>query len=155
MKSGLVSMAINCASGASRSRTGRQNVPAPGPYSTNNLVFAQSTGPSILRISRSDECTIDPTITGCLRNPWKNMLQGDETPAARRARRRAAAVVELVIGILTLVLRSGHTLRAAPSQRTGAQDGCADAANNGLARPCKAPKRNWMHDHAGQIAVIF
>src|SRR3546814_8820779 len=100
MKSGLVSIAMNCASGAIRSRIERQKVPTPGPYSTNNLVFAQSTGPSILRISRSEDGTIEPTITGCLTKPWKNMHQGEGTPAARRSRLRVAAVVELVIDIL-------------------------------------------------------
>src|SRR3546814_15993501 len=103
MKSGLVSIAMNCASGAIRSRIERQKVPTPGPYSTNNLVFAQSTGPSILRISRSEDGTIEPTITGCLLKPWKNMPQGEGTPAARRSRLRVAAVVELVIDILTLM----------------------------------------------------
>src|SRR3546814_2243249 len=109
MKSGLVSIAMNCASGAIRSRIERQKVPTPGPYSTNNLVFAQSTGPSILRISRSEDGTIEPTITGCLRKPWKNMPQEEGTPAARRSRLRVAAVVELVIDILTLMLSQRNT----------------------------------------------
>src|SRR3546814_6523271 len=75
MKSGLVSIAMNCASGAIRSRIERQKVPTPGPYSTNNLVFAQSTGPSILRISRSEDGTIEPTITGCRSEEHTSELQ--------------------------------------------------------------------------------
>ena len=85
MKSALVSIAISIASGAIRSRIGRQKVPTPGPYSTNSLQLAQSTGPSILRISLSDDGTIDPTITGCLKKPCRNIPQGLGTPAARDA----------------------------------------------------------------------
>jgi hypothetical protein len=73
MKSGLVSIAISVASGASRSRIGLQKVPTPGPYSTKTLVRCQSTRPSILSISRADEGMIEPTITGCFRKPRKNI----------------------------------------------------------------------------------
>src|SRR3546814_20656525 len=79
VKCGLVAIVVNGASGAIRSRIERKKVPTPGLYSTNNLVFGQSTGPSILRISRSEDGTIEPTITGCLRKPWKNMPQGEGT----------------------------------------------------------------------------
>ena len=92
MKSGLVSIAISIASGAIFSRIGRQKVPTPGPYSTNSLVFAQSTGPSILAISRSDDGMIEPTITGCFRKPEKNICHGLGTPAALRRLRRMALV---------------------------------------------------------------
>src|SRR3982750_372884 len=97
MKSGLVSIAIYFASGASRSSTCGQKVPTPGPYSTNSFVFSQSTGPSILRISLPDEGTTEPTITGCLMKPLMNIPQGEGTPAAARRRGRAA-VVETVTG---------------------------------------------------------
>ncbi|VVT07214.1 hypothetical protein SPHINGO391_390025 [Sphingomonas aurantiaca] len=101
MNSGLVSITTSLASGAIRSRIGRQKVPTPGPYSTNSLQFAQSTGSSILRISLSDEGTIDPTMTGCFRNPEKNICHGDGTPAGR-LRARRVAVVELGIAFLTV-----------------------------------------------------
>src|SRR3546814_863583 len=51
MKSSVVSIAISVASPGRCSRTGRQKVPTPGPYSTNSLVFFQSTGRSMWRIS--------------------------------------------------------------------------------------------------------
>ncbi|VXC72946.1 hypothetical protein SPHINGOT1_130157 [Sphingomonas sp. T1] len=101
MKSGLVSITISVASGAMRSRIGRQKVPTPGPYSTNTLVLSQSTRPSILRISLSDDGTIEPTMTGCFRNSVKNICHGEGTPAGR-VRARRAAVVGLGIVFLTI-----------------------------------------------------
>src|SRR3569832_2315310 len=92
MNAGFVSIATCFASGAMRSRIGRQKVPTPGPYSTNSLVLAQSTGASILRINTPDEGTTEPTITGCLKNPRRNLPQGEGTPAAARRCRLAAAV---------------------------------------------------------------
>ena len=68
-------------------------MPTPGPYSTNNRQFAQSTGSSILRISLPEEGTTEPTITGCFRKPEKNIPQGEGTPSARGLERRAVAVV--------------------------------------------------------------
>src|SRR6478736_3279153 len=59
-----------------RSRIAWQKVPTPGPYSTNNLVFAQSVRDSMLRISLPDDGMIDPTITGWRRNSLKNIVFG-------------------------------------------------------------------------------
>ena len=72
MKSGLVSIVTRVASGPSWSRTGRVKVPTPGPYSTNSLVLAQSTGASIFSISTLLDGMIEPTITGFFRNPRRN-----------------------------------------------------------------------------------
>ncbi|BCA63148.1 hypothetical protein HMP09_2382 [Sphingomonas sp. HMP9] len=44
---------------------------------------------------------MDPTITGCFRNPEKNICHGDGTPAGR-LRARRVAVVELGIAFLTV-----------------------------------------------------
>src|SRR4029079_1190938 len=76
------------ASGASRSRTGRVKVPTPGPYSTNSLVLAQSTGSSILSISTRLDGMTEPPITGFLRKPRRNCHFGlGERRSERRARR--------------------------------------------------------------------
>jgi len=42
---------------------------------------------------------IEPTITGCFKNPWKNLATGLGTPAGRELRR--AAVVGLGIVFLS------------------------------------------------------
>ena len=63
-------------------------VPTPGPYSTNSLQFAQSTGASILSIVAFDEGMIEPTITGCLMKPLRKCQSGP--PPAARAKRRSA-----------------------------------------------------------------
>src|SRR3546814_9149343 len=76
MKSSLVSIAISVASPGRCSRMGRQKVPTPGPYSTNNFVVFQSTGRSMWRIRVGDDGTIDPTMTGCLMKPRTNMPHG-------------------------------------------------------------------------------
>ena len=63
-------------------------VPTPGPYSTNSLVFAQSTGLSMRSISVREEGMIEPTMTGRLRKPLKNIAIG---PGAPRLRSRSAS----------------------------------------------------------------
>src|SRR5437763_7322849 len=89
VKWGLVSIVTSFASGASRSRIGFVNVPTPGPYSTNSLVFAQSTGPSILSISTRLDGMIEPTITGFLMKPRRNCQcgLGDRRSRLRWSRR--------------------------------------------------------------------
>ena len=84
MKSGLVSIAISLASGASRSRIGRVKVPTPGPYSTNNLAADQSTGFSILSIRIRLDGMTDPTITGCLRKPAQELPASGSCARGRR-----------------------------------------------------------------------
>src|SRR3546814_19766114 len=94
MKSSLVSIAISVASPDMRSRTGRQKVPTPGPYSTNSLLFFQSTGRSMWRISVGDDGTIDPTMTGCLIKPRTNMPHGPKKRLRpTRSRRTSGAFV--------------------------------------------------------------
>ena len=64
-------------------------VPTPGPYSTNSLVFAQSTGSSILSMSTRLDGMIEPTITGFLMKPRRNCHCGlGERRSRRRWRRR-------------------------------------------------------------------
>src|SRR5215204_2529658 len=89
MNSGLVSIAINMASGFSRARIGLVNVPTPGPYSTNSLADDQSTGFSILSISTRLDGMTEPTMTGCRRKPLKNCQRGllRCRPARRPSRR--------------------------------------------------------------------
>src|ERR1700712_5688525 len=76
---------MRVASGAIRRSTCSVKVPTPGPYSTNNLQFAQSTGASILSITALDDGMIEPTITGCLMKPFRKCHSGP--PAAPRANR--------------------------------------------------------------------
>src|SRR6218665_1892509 len=85
MKSGLVSIAIRVASGAMRRRQCSVKVPTPGPYSTNNLQLAQSTGASILSIVARDEGMMEPTITGGLMKPRRKCQRG--LPLPLRAKR--------------------------------------------------------------------
>jgi hypothetical protein len=73
---GLVSIVTSFASGPSLSRIGRVKVPTPGPYSTNSLVFAQSTGLEHLVDQDRLDGMIDPTITGFLRKPRRNCQRG-------------------------------------------------------------------------------
>ena len=80
MKSGLVSITISMPSRRSRSSTGRQKVPTPGPYSTNSRHSSHFTGASILAIVKRDEGMIEPTITGCSRNPSKKTPHGPRKP---------------------------------------------------------------------------
>src|SRR3546814_9286669 len=84
MKSSLVSIAISVASPGRCSRTGRQKVPTPGPYSTNSFVFFQSTGRSMWRISVGEEGTIDPTMTGCLMKPRRSEEHTSELQSLMR-----------------------------------------------------------------------
>src|SRR3569623_605001 len=58
-------------------------VPTPGPYSTNSLVFAQSTRFNMVFCSDLDDAITDPTITGCLRKPLRNIAQGEGSLRAR------------------------------------------------------------------------
>src|SRR3990170_2623283 len=89
VNSGLVSIVSKVASGPRFSRIGRVKVPTPGPYSTNTLVSAQSTGASILSIRIRDEGMTDPTITGFFRKPRRNCQRGlAPRCAARRTNRR-------------------------------------------------------------------
>ena len=69
--------------GFSRSSTGRQNVPTPGPYSTNRSHSSHLTGASIFLIVMSDDGMIEPTITGCFRKPLKNTPQGPRRRSTR------------------------------------------------------------------------
>ena len=71
MKSGLVSMTISVPSRRSLSRTGRQKVPTPGPYSTNSSHAPQSTGPSILATVKRDDGMIEPTMRSSSTKPRK------------------------------------------------------------------------------------
>src|SRR5437868_12848023 len=66
-------------------RTCSVKVPTPGPYSTNNLQFAQSTGASILSTIAFEDGMIEPTIIGCLMKPRRKCQSG--LPLPLRAKR--------------------------------------------------------------------
>src|SRR3954469_2908715 len=83
MKSGFVSIAIYVPSAGKRSRIAWVKVPTPGPYSTNNLTLGQSGTLSIALICAFDEAMIEPTITGRLKNPLRNIAQGEGSLRAR------------------------------------------------------------------------
>ena len=78
-------MTISDPSRRSRSSTGWQNVPTPGPYSTNTSQRCQSTGASILLIVKREDGIIEPTIRGSSTNPRKNT---PHCPKSREARLR-------------------------------------------------------------------
>src|SRR6476661_1963828 len=100
-----------------RSSTGRVNVPTPGPYSTNSLVFSQSTGPSILSISTRLDGMTDPTITGFLRKPRRNCQRGlGERRSCRRWRRRGLFMVRAdEVGMKYPLVRRSRALANATS----------------------------------------
>src|SRR4051812_20025437 len=79
-------MVSRIASAGRRRSTSWVKVPTPGPYSTNNLQFAQSTGASILSISTFEEGMTEPTITGCLRKPRRKCHSGPPPPRRANAR---------------------------------------------------------------------
>src|SRR6478672_3016329 len=90
-------MVSSTASGASRRRMCWVKVPTPGPYSTNNLQFAQSTGASMRSISTFEEGMTDPTITGCFRNPLRNCQSGPPDVPRWKARDLCACSPEKVM----------------------------------------------------------
>jgi hypothetical protein len=81
----LVSITRSSPSRRSRSSTGPQKVPTPGPYSTNSRQRSQSTGASIRSIVAREEGMIEPTIRGCSRNPRKNTPAGPSASPTRCA----------------------------------------------------------------------
>jgi hypothetical protein len=84
MKAGLVSITSSIPSRRSRSSTGWQKVPTPGPYSTKSFVLSQSTTESTLVMVWREEGTIEPTITGFFKNPSRNTARGPSALFNRR-----------------------------------------------------------------------
>src|SRR3954470_5989753 len=79
-------MVSRIASAGRRRSTSWVKVPTPGPYSTNNLQLAQSTGASILSISTFEEGITEPTITGCFTKPRRKCHSGPPPPRRANAR---------------------------------------------------------------------
>src|SRR5688572_10362603 len=123
-KSGLVSITIRLASPRIRSSTGRQNVPTPGPYSTNRSHSSHLTGASILVIVNRLDGMIDPTITGCLTKPLKNTPHGPIACSIRRLIRVASGAgavwVVVMSGCEPFCLRSAARGKFAPALQAAA-----------------------------------
>src|SRR3954464_9282207 len=98
-------MVRRMASAGRRRRTSWVKVPTPGPYSTNNLQFAQSTGASILSISTFEEGITEPTITGCFMKPRRKCQSGPPPPRRANARFLCACSPGKVMGEISRNLR--------------------------------------------------